>query len=126
MTAGRCGCDARDVPPLLNANAIVMCSHGGMFKIMPTVAPNIMVGGAPVLTVGDVAASMPGGAPCPFATAAPQPCLKLASVTGGMATKVLIKGQPALLQSTMFLTAGVGPPVPATVMQPGNMTVQGS
>src|SRR3954454_2730955 len=116
------------VPPLLDAHAVIMCSHGGMFKIMPTSAPNVMVGGAPVLTVSDVSASMPGGTPCPFATAAgPAPCISLASVTGGMATKVMIKGVPALTQSTMFITipAGAGVPVPATVMQPGNMTVQG-
>jgi hypothetical protein len=98
-----------------------------MFKIAPTVAPTVLVGGAPALTVGDVAASFPGGAPCPFATpAGPMPCLKLSSVTGGMATKVLIKGQPALLQTTQFLTMGAGPPVPAMVQMPGNMTVQGT
>jgi hypothetical protein len=43
-----------------------------------------------------------------------------------MATKVLIKGQPALLQTTQFITAGSGPPVPAMVQMPGNMMVQGS
>jgi hypothetical protein len=117
------------MPPLLNANAIIMCSHGGMFKIAPTTAPTVMIGGAPALTVADVApGSMPGGTPCPFATAAgPAPCIKLASATGGMATKVLIKGVPALMQTTMFLTipAGAGVPVPAQVTMPGNMTVQG-
>jgi hypothetical protein len=118
------------VPPLLNANAVIMCSHGGMFKIAPTHAPTVMVGGAPVLTVADVApGSMPGGAPCPFATpAGPAPCIKLGSATGGMATKVLVKGVPALMATTTFITipAGAGVPVPATVMSPGNMTVQGS
>jgi hypothetical protein len=117
------------MPPILNANAMIQCSHGGMFKIMPSTAPTVMVGGAPVITVTDVAAgSMPAGAPCPFATpAGPAPCIKLASATGGMATKVLAKGVPVLLQSTMFITipAGAGVPVPAMVSMPGNMTVQG-
>jgi hypothetical protein len=116
------------VPPLLNANATILCSHGGMFRIMPTTAPNVLVGGAPALTMGDVQSSMPGGTPCPFATAAgPAPCVSLATATGGMATKVLIRGQPALMQTTMFLTipAGAGAPVPAQVVQPGNVTVQG-
>jgi hypothetical protein len=116
------------MPPLLNANATIMCSHGGMFKIIPSNV-NILVGGAPVLTVADVNSAVPGGTPCPFATAAgPAPCISLASVTGGMATKVMVKGQPALMQSTMFITipAGAGAPVPAQVMQPGNMTVQGT
>jgi hypothetical protein len=99
-----------------------------MFKIIPS-NMNIMVGGAPILTVGDAMSAVPGGTPCPFATAAgPAPCIGLASVTGGMATKVMVKGQPALTQSTMFITipAGAGVPVPAQVMQPGNMTVQGT
>ena len=68
----------RVVPPLLNANATILCSHGGMFTIMPTTAPNVLIGGAPALTVGDVMSSLPGGTPCPFATAAgPAPCIKL-------------------------------------------------
>jgi hypothetical protein len=116
------------VPPILNANAVIACSHGGMFMIAPTVAPNVLVGGAPVLTVGDVAAGSYPTSPCPFATAAgPAPCIKLASATGGFATKVLVRGQPVLLQTTMFLTipAGAGAPVPAQVVQPGNVTVQG-
>jgi hypothetical protein len=117
------------MPPILNANAIIMCSHGGAFKIPPTTAPTVMIGGAPALTIADVAAAFPAGPPpCPFLTPAgsPLPCLKLASATGGMATKVLIKGQPALLQTTQFITAGSGPPVPAMVQMPGNMMVQGS
>jgi hypothetical protein len=116
------------MPPILNANAIIMCSHGGAFKIPPTTAPTVMIGGAPALTIADVAAAFPGAPPCPFLTPAgsPLPCLKLASATGGMATKVLIKGQPALLQTTQFITAGSGPPVPAMVQMPGNMMVQGS
>jgi hypothetical protein len=115
------------MPPICNANAIFMCSHGGMFRMMPTTAPTVMVGGAPALTVGDVMTALPGGAPCPFATpGGPLPCLTFASATGGFATKVLIKGQPALLQTTQFITGGSGPPVPAMVQMPGNMTVQGT
>jgi len=116
------------VPPLLNANATILCSHGGSFAIAPVTAPNVLVGGAPVLTVADVAPGSMPQTPCPFATAAgPAPCIKLSSATGGFATKVLVRGQPALLQSTMFLTvpAGAGAPVPAQVVQPGNVTVQG-
>jgi hypothetical protein len=116
------------MPPLLNANAIFTCSHMGQFKMLPTTAPTVMIGGAPALTVADVSTALPGGAPCPFVTpaGAPLPCIAFATATGGMATKVLIKGVPALLQTTQFLTAGSGPPVPAMVMSPGNMTVQGS
>jgi hypothetical protein len=117
------------MPPILNANAIITCSHGGTFKIMPTSAPTIMPGGAPVLTVADVAAGSVPMTPCPFATAAgPAPCIKLGTVTGGMATKVMAKGQPVLLQTTQFLTipAGAGAPVPAMVTFPGQVKVQGT
>jgi hypothetical protein len=117
------------VPPILNANAMIMCSHGGTFQIIPSTAPTVMVGGAPVLTVADVAAGSVPLSPCPFATAAgPAPCIKLASATGGMAVKTTANHTPVLLQSTMFVTipAGAGSPVPATVTSPGQVTVQGT
>jgi hypothetical protein len=116
------------VPPILNANATIMCSHGGTFQIIPSSAPTVMVGGAPVLTVADVMGAVPLS-PCPFATAAgPAPCVKLASATGGMAVKTMAGNSPVLLQSTTFVTipAGAGSPVPATVMSPGQVTVQGT
>jgi hypothetical protein len=117
------------VPPILNANAMIMCSHGGTFQIIPSTAPTVMVGGAPVLTVADVAAGSVPLSPCPFATAAgPAPCIKLASATGGMAVKTMANHTPVLLQSTMFITipGGAGAPVPATVTSPGQVTVQGT
>ena len=54
------------MPFILNANAQVMCSHGGMFQFIPATAPTVMVGGAPVLTIADQAVPK---TPCPFATA---------------------------------------------------------
>ena len=42
------------------------------------------------------------------------------------ATETTDRTQPALLQSTQFITGGSGPPVPAMVQMPGNMTVQGT
>lgn len=114
------------MPPILNANAIVMCSHGGTFKFMPATAPTVMVGGAPVITVADQAVPM---TPCPFATpAGPAPCIQLTPPTAGMAMKVMAKGTPVLLQTAMFMTipAGAGVPVPAMVQMPGQMMVQGT
>jgi hypothetical protein len=118
--------DTRRVPPILNANAVIMCSHGGMFKFMPTTAPTVMIGGAPVLTIADQAVPM---SPCPFATAAgPAPCVQLTPPTAGAAVKTTAKGVPVLLQTAMFMTipAGAGVPVPAMVQQPGQMQVQGT
>ncbi len=114
------------MPFILNASAQVMCSHGGTFQFVPSTAPTVTVGGAPVLTIADQAVPL---TPCPFATAAgPAPCVTLAPPLGGFATKVVANGTPVLLDTTQFLTvpAGAGAPVPATVVSPGQMTVQGT
>jgi hypothetical protein len=113
------------MPFILNANAQVMCSHGGTFQFLPATAPTVMIGGAPVITVADQAVPL---TPCPFATiAVPAPCVTLAPPLGGFATKVLANGTPVLLDTTQFLTipAGAGAPVPATVVFPGQTMVQG-
>lgn len=115
------------MPPILNANAIITCSHGGTFQIAPVTAPTKLVGGAPPLTVADVASGSRPMTPCPFATpAGPAPCVKLASATGGFSTKMTFGGSPALLQTTQFVTVpgGAGAPVPAIVSSPGQVTVQ--
>ena len=116
------------MPPILNQGAIIQCSHGGTFQIMPSTAPNVMVGGMPVLTLADVMAAVPM-TPCPFATAAgPAPCISLTPPTMGVAVKVMAKGTPVLLQNAMFMTvpAGAGVPVPAMVNYPGQVKVQGT
>jgi hypothetical protein len=112
--------------PILNANAQIMCSHGGTFQFIPTSAPTLMVGGAPALTIQDQAVPV---TPCPFATAAgPAPCVTLAPPLGGFATKVTARGVPLLLQTATFMTvpAGAGSPVPATVVSPGQTMVHGT
>jgi hypothetical protein len=114
------------MPPILNANAVIMCSHGGTFAFLPTTAPTVLVGGAPVLTIADQAVPQ---TPCPFATAAgPAPCIQLTPPMVGAATQVTAKGVPVLLATAQFMTipAGAGAPVPAQVMSPGQMTVQGT
>jgi hypothetical protein len=114
------------MPFILNANAEVMCSHGGTFQFIPSTAPTVMVGGAPVLTIADQAVPL---TPCPFATAAgPAPCIQLAPPMAGFAMKVVANGTPVLLDTTQWLTipAGAGVPVPATVVFAGQTTIQGS
>ena len=113
------------MPFILNANAIIQCSHGGTFKFIPSTAPTFMIGGAPVITIADIAVPM---TPCPFATAAgPAPCVQLTPPTGGFATMVMANHQPVLLDTAMFMTipAGAGAPVPAMVMSPGQTMIQG-
>jgi hypothetical protein len=114
------------VPPILNANATIMCSHGGMFQFMPATAPTVTIGGAPVITIADVAVPL---SPCPFATAAgPAPCIQLTPPTAGAAVKTTANHVPVLLATAMFMTipAGAGVPVPAMVQNPGQVLVQGT
>ena len=114
------------MPPILNANAIIMCSHGGTFAFIPATAPTVMVGGAPVITIADVAVPQ---TPCPFATiAGPAPCIQLTPPMVGAATQVTANGVPVLLATAMFMTipAGAGAPVPAQVTFPGQEMVQGT
>jgi hypothetical protein len=116
------------MPPILNQGAIIQCSHGGTFQIMPSHAPNVLIGGMPVITLADVMAAVPM-TPCPFATAAgPAPCIALTPPTVGTAVKVMAKATPVLLQTAMFMTipGGAGAPVPAMVNYPGQVTVQGT
>jgi hypothetical protein len=114
------------MPPILNANAVIMCSHGGTFIFLPSTAPTVVVGGAPVLTIADQAIPQ---TPCPFATiAGPAPCVQLTPPIAGAAIKVTANGVPVLLATAMFMTipAGAGAPVPAQVMSPGQIMVEGS
>jgi hypothetical protein len=99
--------------PILNANAMFSCPHqAGQFKLIPK-NMTVLVGGAPVLTVGDI----PGSpmVPCPAPPkGTPSPvymCEMLVQVTPG-STKVLVKGQPVLTASSIGTTTGV-PPTPA-------------
>jgi hypothetical protein len=116
------------MPLALNVNAMVQCSHGGQFKLAPTVGSTVMMGGAPAIVVTDMAAPM---APCPFAIPppagpGPTPCLLFAGpAMTGFSTKVFIKGQPVLMQTAQWMTVATppAPPVPAMVSSPGNMTV---
>jgi hypothetical protein len=110
------------VPIALNSNAIVMCPHCGVFKLM-TIAPTVMINGSPAVT-------FPGSGvpqtPCPFATpAGPAPCVSLTPPMVGSSMKVMVQGKPLLLQNSMWMTvpAGAGAPVPAQVTFPGATTV---
>jgi hypothetical protein len=111
------------MPPILNANAILTCPHGGLFKVLPLTAPTVIVGGAPVVTMMDMAVPE---SPCPFVTPAgvPLPCVE-AKPLGPPAGTVTAMGVPVLLETTQFLTTGTGPPVPAEVTFPGQVLVEG-
>ena len=99
--------------PLYHVNATAMCPHGGQ---VTTVSANVrvMVSGNFVATVADLSTVVG----CPFnipAIPKPQPCITVQWLVP--ATRVLINGQAALLQtsSNICKSAEQIPQGPATV-----------
>jgi hypothetical protein len=78
---------------LLHTGAVMNCTHGIPAQI-PPVQPRVLVGGQPVATL----ASLITVAGCPFTLPGPkpQPCLTVKWLMP--AARVLVMGQPALVQ----------------------------
>jgi hypothetical protein len=110
------------MPPLINASAQIMCIHGGQLMLAPK-QTKVLVGGAPALGIMDVAATPIVG--CPQIGLGIKPCTMLISAIPGVSTspKVMVMGQPALVQTITGLTDGV-PPGTVICASPGQMTVQ--
>jgi hypothetical protein len=109
------------VPPLLNANAVVQCSHGGKFMVLPR-GPRPLVGGAPALNLQDFPGVIAAG--CVFNVAgAPAPCV-IVSVVAGMCPTIMLGGAPAVNQTLVCATSNGVPSTP--VASAGQMTVQGT
>lgn len=91
--------------PILHLGATVTCAHGG--QALPT-APSarVLLGGQPAVamaspwTVAGCGFVPPGGN---------GPCISASFVTA--ATRVLIEGQPAVLQSSTSICAPTGTPL---------------
>ena len=102
---------------LVHVGATAMCPHGGQVTLVTT-NTRVMVSGQPAVTLSDMMTI----AGCPFQIPTPggpkpQPC-----VTGrwvAPATRVLINGQPAILQMSTGLcqSAEQIPQGPPTVVQ---------
>jgi hypothetical protein len=81
---------------LLHVGAQVQCPHGGKAQITTTNA-RVKVGGNFVVLVSDVTTVAGCSFQVPIGTGTkPQPCVKVQWLTP--ATRVLVMGQPALLQ----------------------------
>jgi hypothetical protein len=78
---------------VLHSNAVVQCTHGVPAQI-PPIQPRVLVSGQPVATM----ASQLLVAGCPFTIPGPkpQPCVTIKWLMP--AARVLVMGQPALLQ----------------------------
>lgn len=85
--------------PLYHVGATAICPHGGQVTTISSNA-RVMVGGMPVATFADT--SLVAG--CAFTPVAPQPCLRVQWIVP--ATRVVVMGQPVLLQSSTGLCIG--------------------
>lgn len=96
---------------LLHLGATVLCAHAG--QAVPTAPnPRVTVGGRPVVTL----AAPYTVAGCPFVPPAGNgPCVTAQWVTG--ATRVLVGGQPALLQDSQAICTPTGTPLTVVVTQ---------
>ena len=96
--------------PLFHVGATAICPHGGPVQVVPS-QTRVLVSGQPVATMADVC--LVTG--CAFnLSGAPHPCVKVQWLVP--ATRVLVNGQPAILQTSTGLClaadqAPQGPPV---------------
>lgn len=110
------------MPPVLNAQATLLCPHGGRVTVIPG-QQQVLAGGAPVLRVSDLMGAPIAGCTLP-PTPATVPCTVVAAVLpGSWATTVTAMGEPVLLQTLVAMTNGV-PPGPVVVASPGQVVVQ--
>ena len=83
--------------PLLQIGATAMCPHGGQVSGIPS-NPRVLVGGQSVAVLADQFLV----AGCAFnISGAPHPCVRVQWTVP--ATRVLVMGQPALLQTSVGL-----------------------
>jgi uncharacterized Zn-binding protein involved in type VI secretion len=83
---------------LFHVGASAICPHAGQVMVVPS-APRVLVSGMPVATLGDFYPI----AACVFTVppGKPQPCIKVQWLVP--ATRVLINGQPAIVQTSTGL-----------------------
>jgi hypothetical protein len=94
---------------LFHVGAVATCPHGGQIATISSNA-RVLVSGQPVVTLAD--ACFVAG--CAFAPVKPQPCVRVQWLVP--ATRVLVNGQPVILQTSTGLCQSVeqipqGPPI---------------
>jgi uncharacterized Zn-binding protein involved in type VI secretion len=84
--------------PLFHVGNTTLCPHGGQAQ---TISSNsrVLVNGMPVATISDT--TLVAGCPFTVPTGKPQPCVKVQWLVP--ATRVVVNGQPALLQTSTGL-----------------------
>lgn len=96
---------------LLHVGASILCPHGGTTAIVSTNS-RVLVNGQPVATMADV--YMIAGCAFTVPVGKPQPCIKVQWLVP--ATRVLVNGQPPILQTSTGLCQSPeqipqGPPI---------------
>jgi hypothetical protein len=99
--------------PLFHVGASAICPHGGQVTVI-SVNTRVLVGGAAVATMADTCTV----AGCAFTVppGVPQPCVRVQWLVP--AARVLVMGQPALIQTStgLCLSAEQIPQGPPTVV----------
>ena len=98
--------------PLLHVGATAICPHAGQVTIV-SANPRVLVSGMPVAVLPDTTLV----AACPFnVSGSPSPCVRVQWLTP--AARVLVNGQPALLQTSagLCLNPAQAPQGPPTVL----------
>jgi uncharacterized Zn-binding protein involved in type VI secretion len=98
--------------PLFHVGGTAICAHGGTVQVISS-NTRVLVSGMPVATIADQ--SLVVGCPF-FAGPVYMPCVRIQWLTP--ATRVLINGQPALLQSStgLCLAATQAPQGPPSII----------
>jgi hypothetical protein len=106
---------------LLHVGASAICPHGGQVTIIPS-SPRVLVSGQPVATFADT--TLVAGCAFTVPGPKPQPCIKVQWLVP--AARVMVNGQPALLQTSPGLcqSAEQIPQGPPTVIA-GQVRVRG-
>jgi len=101
------------MPFVLNAAAVITCSHAATVRHVPT-QTRVLVAGQPVLVQTDT--STIAGCPFTIPTGKPSPCLTVRWTAA--AARVFAGGQPVLVQTSpgMGLSAEQAPQGPTIVM----------
>ena len=110
------------MPPIVTANAVILCTHGGIVTLRPSQL-SVLAGGGAVLCEPDLVGAAIVGCSQPV-TLATKPCTTvLSTLPGASSPKVLVGGRPAYLATLSGLTDGV-PPGTIQVVFPGQVVVQ--
>jgi hypothetical protein len=97
---------------MYNVTAVTICPHGGQVQAIPS-SPMVLLSGMPATTIADQFVV----AGCAFMIGpTPHPCVKVQWLVP--ATRVLVNGQPAIIQTSVGLALGPdqAPQGPPTVI----------